>query len=1202
MTCLRIYKEETMKVELENKDYQEIKTILEQAGIQNEVKICYEDVTAGIFPLLERENSEQVLEKKKSNENNRLALISGGSLDWSVMQEKNLVELFLSRRKSKQKIYYYENDSKSEETYESLFLDSLKAAEYLKKSGLKPGDKAILQIPYKKMFLETFWACIFLGVVPAPMGVLEEYERKTMDTDKLYHIWKLLDRPAVLTTTNIAQQLKTTGSFYEQTFSAISMEGPIKQEALKDEELYSWNENEISLLLFTSGSTGLPKGVGLSQHNILARTLGEVTKYHMDQSEVDCNWMTFTHAAGLIWSHIRDLYLDIPQIQVQSEYILESPLRWLQLMSDYKVTTTWAPNFAFALVQNSLESEKEYNWDLSALRCIFSGGEANISKTLRGFLKKLEPYGLPMNSVIPAFGMTETSSCITYYEEFSYDNSSDLDEFLPVGSPMSGIELRIKDKEGNILREGDIGYVQLHGETVTAGYYNNEQANRDTFTEDGWLITGDLGYIKNGQLVLTGREKDIIIINGLNYYVQDFEAAVDGMPQVNSSYTVATSIRKKDGTESILIFFCPKNEKLLQEENMDELCGLCQSIRREVQEKCKIHPDYVIPISTDESVRTDIGKKQRNYYQKKFNAGAYDMILEKLGEKRTKYYMETVWIQEDLKKRDAVKKVEINRCFLDKMITNVKESDIDAICQMVQEEIHKIIERNDVETVIFPTCYSIAMEGDRKFNLGFGCLWGMFETFNLENSDMKIRLVDFDQINEEALIEEMSADSFETVTVYRKGKRLVPKIRTMLPETTISSCEEIRYQELVMVVGGLGGIGSLVSEYLLEKKRAKLLLIGKSPLEKRRDIFGKLKTISEDIIYVSADVCIYEQLKEAVETAKKKWHLNVSHILNFSGKLCPDEQNEDYFADITKHTMKQESLIAYQELSKIRLIGTYNLERIRKEQDANLWLFYSITSRFGGTSLGAYAASNAWQEQYGRHLADKTGKVNTIGLSMWKQTGMNQDVQASKASSKNRGFFELEQTEGMEYLAGIFTKRLKHPMIGIDRNCEKMRKLSLDTYEKKYWIQVPSEEEKERVLVMLNAELSAWNGKIVCKSNPILFAVHSDQNTILENQIRNIWKEVLKLEQVDRFDNIFDLGGNSLSIYKIAAQLSDELAMPVKPIDLMTYPNPSELASYLISVNSFTQGEKKRERSRERVEARKQLLGVRARKSRAKSN
>ena len=173
------------------------------------------------------------------------------------------------------------------------------------------------------------------------------------------------------------------------------------------------------------------------------------------------------------------------------------------------------------LIRNSYNYDNLNGIDLSCLRYLFATAEANVSRDLRGFLKIGMRHGMKDDVLVPCFGMTETSSVMIYYDGFRLDNTDDSDRFVPIGCPSKGHKARITDDEGKIVKKGVIGNIELYGDTITSGYYQNDEINKESFTEDGYFKTGDLGFIKDNNIVLTGRAKEIIIINGLNYYVQE---------------------------------------------------------------------------------------------------------------------------------------------------------------------------------------------------------------------------------------------------------------------------------------------------------------------------------------------------------------------------------------------------------------------------------------------------------------------------------------------------------------------------------------------------------------------------------------------------------------------------------------------------------------------------------------------------------
>ncbi|NEP40647.1 MAG: AMP-binding protein, partial [Okeania sp. SIO2H7] len=294
-----------------------------------------------------------------------------------------------------------------------------------------------------------------------------------------------------------------------------------------DTNIYKSQPQDLAVLLLTSGSTGIPKAVMQKNSNLLSMSAGTIAMNQFSSQDVTLNWMPMDHVGALVFLSIMAVDLGCQQIHVPTELILQSPLKWLDLIDCYQATISWAPNFAFTLIGDRAEEVKKRHWNLSSMKFLVNAGEAIVTKTARNFLQLLNSYGLSTTAIHPAFGMCETCSGITWSNSFSLESSSDEDKFVELGQPIAGTCLRIVDGNQQVVGEGVVGFLQVKGASVTSGYYQNITANKEAFTADGWFNTGDLGFLKNGCLTITGRQKDVIIINGLNYYSHEIESALE---------------------------------------------------------------------------------------------------------------------------------------------------------------------------------------------------------------------------------------------------------------------------------------------------------------------------------------------------------------------------------------------------------------------------------------------------------------------------------------------------------------------------------------------------------------------------------------------------------------------------------------------------------------------------------------------------
>ena len=325
--------------------------------------------------------------------------------------------------------------------------------------------------------------------------------------------------------------------------------------------------------------------------------------------------MPLEHVASLVMFHFTPIYLGCQQIQVSHELVLPNPLRWLDLIEQYRVTVTWAPNFAYGLVNSHASKISQRRWDLSSVRWMGNGAESVVTKTVQRFLELLTPHQLASTAVSPGYGMSETCSGITHSLRFSQS------EFVEVGKPIPGVCLRIVN-DGRVVEEGTIGLLQVKGATVTSGYYRRPENSE--FTDDGWFNTGDLGFLQNGCLTITGRHKDVIVINSVNYYSHDIEAVVEALDGVEVSYTAACAVRgAEDTTDRLAIFFHPSSFD-------DHFLGrLLKQIRKSVASQIGVTPSYLLPVPQTAIPKTSIGKISRQQLVQRFQNGAFTIILER---------------------------------------------------------------------------------------------------------------------------------------------------------------------------------------------------------------------------------------------------------------------------------------------------------------------------------------------------------------------------------------------------------------------------------------------------------------------------------------------------------------------------------------------------------------------------------------------
>lgn len=545
---------------------------------------------------------------------------------------KNLTEML---QKSVEKypnkdINYVGTDGNFKRTYQEEFEHAKKILANLQQLGIKKGDHLVVALEKNSTNIPMLWACILGGIIACPITI------KVSDSDlwkkTLLHISKTLDKPTFIISEEDSKYFNSINN------EVITIESLDKPTYINPKINYS-EPNDIAFFMLSSGSTGAPKAIELTHKNILSSLEGKRLMTTVSNDDVIMNWIAYDHVASLIESHLLALYVGASQIQVLPIDIVSDPLFFLKTISKYKVTHTFTPNFLFGQIIASLDnlgsnSKELEGLDLSSVKRIISGGEANVTQTGEKILGILKKYGIKENVIWPAFGMTETCAGSIYSKDF-FNEFGKL-EFGSLGKPVPGLKIRIVDKNNNVLENGKEGYLQLKGNLIFNKYHNNVQKTNDAFSKDGWFFTGDLGMIDSdtGFLKLSGRSKDSIIVNGVNYYLHDVETKLEAIKEIEPSFITSFSTRKYgDDTESLVIFYTPKKEN----NNIKDLLKVNNEVRNLVILYCGFRPSLILPVPKSVLGKTSLGKIQTSKIKKKFENGVFDNLISTFNSEKAKY-------------------------------------------------------------------------------------------------------------------------------------------------------------------------------------------------------------------------------------------------------------------------------------------------------------------------------------------------------------------------------------------------------------------------------------------------------------------------------------------------------------------------------------------------------------------------------------
>ena len=507
--------------------------------------------------------------------------------------------------------------------------------------GLKAGDRVILQILDLQDYFATLWACILGGIIPVTVAVAPTYDEHHIVTKKLLQVWALLGQPIILASDELVDSIQTIFEATPDVPQALLAIGPLAHYS-PISEIHASCPDDVAFLQLTSGSTGRSKAVQETHKGIITHIHAAQQFNGYQPTDISLNWLPLDHVVPILTCHFKDIYLGCQQIEVPTALILNSPLTWLDLLERYQVTHTWSPNFGCQLVNHALENGPDRCWDLSSMKAFMNAGEQVTRPVVQTFMERVAPFGVALQAMQPAFGMAEVCTTMTYQNEFGMDGASihrvrktslgetleftdcidgSVSEFVDLGPPVPGVQIRIVAPysgaaEDPVLPEGVIGQLQIKGTVVTPGYLDNPEANREAFVGSGWFNSGDLGFILNGRLTLTGREKEQIVVNGVNYYCYEIEDIVSDLKEVKPTYVAACGVENSElGTEALALFFVPTGAVASDE--------VVRRIRTHVAQQVGIAPAFVIPMTQAEFPKTTSGKIQRQHLKQQLLAGKF---------------------------------------------------------------------------------------------------------------------------------------------------------------------------------------------------------------------------------------------------------------------------------------------------------------------------------------------------------------------------------------------------------------------------------------------------------------------------------------------------------------------------------------------------------------------------------------------------
>lgn len=519
---------------------------------------------------------------------------------------------------------YFQHEEGHEEiiTYGELLASSLRVAKGLRELGLKEGETVAIMQPTTPKFFYTFFGTLLAGGIPVPiyppfrMHMLEVYaktEARILSNAEV-RVLVTFDQAEVL-----SRLLKT---FVPSLKHVVTADELLQPSALKT--IFHAKSNNFAFIQYTSGSTSDPKGVLLTHHNLLSNIRAYGKAINVMPNDVAVSWLPLYHDMGLIGMWLGSLFYGVPLVLLTPFTFLNHPERWLWAIHYHRGTLSGAPNFAYELCVRKITPAMIEGLDLSSWRIAANGAEKVYPRTLEQFAKKFAPYGFKRSALLPVYGLAESTVALAIPplgQEFKIDKvdrklfeedrralpSQDKQalEFVACGLPMEGHEVRIVDDEGQVLAERNVGNLQFRGPSSMQGYYNNSRATQAIY-HDGWWEAGDLAYLADSEVYITGRRKDLIIKAGRNLYPAEIEEIVGNIAGVRQGCVAAFGVLDAQRATEQLVVVAETRE--ISKAKRQEMMA---SINEEIATTLDIVPDHIVLVTPHTVPKTSSGKLQR---------------------------------------------------------------------------------------------------------------------------------------------------------------------------------------------------------------------------------------------------------------------------------------------------------------------------------------------------------------------------------------------------------------------------------------------------------------------------------------------------------------------------------------------------------------------------------------------------------------
>lgn len=1094
--------------------------------------------------------------------------------------------------------------SETRVSYAELLEQARRILGGLRRHGVHAGDVVLVDAGDSRCLLPLFWACVLGAMVPAPFMVATAAAGGA-PLKRLRDSWEVLGRPFIAAD---AATLRALAPLGEQALSGMRfLDAAALGLADCAAPTPTADVRALAMVFMTSGSTGLPKGVMLSQANIMAMIGGVLQRgAGLTPGATAMNWMPLDHVGGLGHLSVLPIMLGMNQVQVETATVLAAPARWLDLVHRHRVGLVWTPNFAFdLLLQAASRPGKPSEWDLSSLRMLINGGEAVSDSVLTAFATRFAESGLPADAICPSFGMTETASAFTL-SRWAPGNGAT----VSLGAPICGAAHRIVDEQGEPVSEGVTGSVELAGDSVFMGYFGRDDLTSEVMHGE-WFRSGDMGFMRDGELFVVGRGKEMIIVNGANFYNGEIEEQVAQTPGVERLSVAAVGVRAPGArTDQLAVFFHAPDAH-----GDDALLKIMQDIRTRLGGQMSLTPAYFAAVRPERLPRTSSGKVRRIELKRMMEAGDFDTEIKRAACLLAAPQTIPAWFSTPFWKpcahraplarnKRGIRVAVLGDGSPDEQAMRVALAQAAGDLDWRQLDVGREAGRMQLDAsdllLVLPSraclpellslCRTLATTpaaerpsrlvvcGSADNAVEYAAAAGFLRSAALELHGMRCLYLQFsgkDLRSDAAMIlDDLRRDAGETDVIWRQGQRHVMRWREVLPQKAAGPAW--RTQGICLLCGGLGGIGLLMARHWLEHHPGRLLITGRTARQAldpaRAQALHELEE-SGRVMYASADVADVDAMHAAVAQACARWDGSLDGIVHLAGEG-------------RQRALAEESAASLAQTMHAKSRGSQALGALL-DAYPQAWcvMVGSVVGMVAGHGDSAYAAANAWQAAWVQErLAAGRGRCRYVGFSAWRGTGLSKGGAPASALAA-AGYFSLEPKDalaGFDVALGAADPILA---IGLDMAHARhaaLRDEAIAADEAVLFRQGQGLPEQVRLqdhfgrerrvpviglaALPLDGDGAVDHGRLARLASGLAQA--DGPRSGFERFTLQLWCRILEIPSCGVRDDFFALGGNSLRAAQITARIHERLRLPVGMPDLLLHPTVAGFCAHVQQAES----------------------------------